>query len=100
LLKAAAISGSGVAPHEGFPAPSVAKSEKIVTPFLMLHGGADAVVRPSQSALLKDVLDKNRVPNERHVFDGEGHPIDQSKRGEVFARIRAWFEQHGVLLAM
>jgi dienelactone hydrolase len=95
LLKAAAITGSGVAPQDGFPAPSTGKAEKIRTPFLMLHGSADNTVRPSQSAALKEVLDKNQVPNERRVFEGEGHPIDQTQREEVFAAIRAWFEKHG-----
>ena len=35
--------------------------------------------------------------HERHVFEGEGHPIDQSKREEVFRLIREWFTKHGVL---
>ncbi|HEY6167225.1 MAG TPA: alpha/beta hydrolase-fold protein, partial [Verrucomicrobiae bacterium] len=97
LLKAAAFSGSGVAPQDGFPAPSVAAAEKIHTPFLMMHGSVDNTVRPSQSASLKEVLDKNKVPNERHVFEGENHPIDQTKREEVYAMIRAWFTKYEVL---
>jgi dienelactone hydrolase len=97
LLKAAACSGSGVAPQDGFPAPSAGKAEKIRTPFLMLHGSVDNTVRPSQSEQLKEVLDKNKVPNERHVFEGENHPIDQTKREEVFRLIRAWFTKCGVL---
>jgi dienelactone hydrolase len=94
-LQAAAITGSGIAPQEGFPAPSTAKAEQVRTPFLILHGSADPVVRPQQSADFKAVLDKHQVPNERTVYDGEGHPIDQSKREEVFAAVRAWFEKHG-----
>lgn len=97
LLKAAAITGSGVAPGEGFPAPSVKTAAKVRTPFLILHGGSDPVVRPEQSASLKQVLDGNHVPNERHIFEGEGHPIDQSRREEVFRRMREWFGQHGVV---
>ena len=97
LLQAAAISGSGVAPQDGFPAPSVSKAEIIRTPFLMLHGGLDNTVRPSQSEQLKEVLDKNKVPNERRVFEGEDHPVDQTKREEVYSLIRAWFAKHGVL---
>lgn len=95
LLKAAAISGSGVAPQDGFPAPSAAKAESVRTPFLILHGAADPVVRPQQSADFKVILDKNRVPNQRTVYEGEGHPIDQSKRAEVFAAIQDWFTKHG-----
>lgn len=97
LLKAAAITGSGIAPRAGFPAPSAEAAGKIRTPFLILHGGADPVVRPEQSAALKDVLDRNGVTNERRVFEGEGHPIDQTKRAEVFATIREWFAKHGAL---
>jgi len=97
LLKAAAITGSGVSPRTGFPAPAVELASKIRAPFLILHGGNDPVVRPEQSTSLKDALDRNRVPNDRRVFDGEGHPIDQSKRDEVFGLIRQWFSKHGLL---
>jgi dienelactone hydrolase len=94
-LQAAAITGSGIAPQEGFPAPSTAKAEQVRTPFLILHGSADPVVRPQQSADFKAILDENHVPNERTVYDGEGHPIDQTQRERVFAAVRAWFEKHG-----
>ena len=94
-LQAAAITGSGIAPAEGFPAPSAAMAERVRTPFLILHGGADPVVRPRQSADFKAILDENRVPNERTLYDGEGHPIDQTQRERVFAAVRAWFEKHG-----
>jgi dienelactone hydrolase len=97
LLKAAAISGSGVAPRAGFPAPTVKAAESIRTPLSILHGEGDPVVRPAQSDLLKQVLDRNEVPNERHVFEGQGHPIDRTNRDEVLGRIRAWFCQHGLL---
>lgn len=97
LLKAAAITGSGVSPRAGFPAPSAEAAAKIRTPFLILHGGADPVVRPEQSVALKAALDRGGVPNERRVFDGEGHPIDQTKRAEVFAAVREWFSKHGTL---
>ncbi|MCX7886620.1 MAG: alpha/beta fold hydrolase, partial [Verrucomicrobiae bacterium] len=96
-LKAAAITGSGVAPRAGFPAPSVELARKLRPPFLILHGSNDPVVRPEQSAALKEVLDRNHVPNERRLFEGEGHPIDQTRRDEVFRLIRQWFVQYGVL---
>lgn len=96
-LKAAAITGSGIAPRAGFPAPSTELAQKVRTPFLMMHGSADKTVRPQQSADLKDILDKNKIANERHVFEGEGHPIDQSKRAEVFDLLRKWYEKNGVL---
>jgi predicted esterase len=96
-LKAAAITGSGIAPRAGFAAPTMELAEKVRTPFLILHGSEDKAVRPAQSAQLKEALDKNQVPNERHVFEGEGHPIDQSKRDEVYKLIQQWFTSHGIL---
>lgn len=96
-LKAAAITGSGVAPAAGAAAPSAVTAEKIRIPFLMLHGGNDTTVRPDQSLALKQVLDRNHVPNHRLIADGQGHPVDQTMRDEVFARIREWFTKNGVL---
>jgi acetyl esterase/lipase len=94
-LQAAAITGSGIGRSDGFPAPSAAKAQQVRTPFLILHGSADMTVRPQQSVDFKAILDTNRIPNERTLFDGEGHPIDQTQRAHVFAAIRAWFEKHG-----
>jgi len=93
-LAAAAISGSGIAPRDGFPAPAVDVAEKVRTPFLIMHGSRDRVVRPEQSAALKRVLDKNGVSSERHVFDGEDHPIDRTKRKEAFGLLGKWFGTH------
>jgi len=94
-LRAAVITGSGIGQNEGFPAPAATKAEQVRTPFLILHGSADTTVRPQQSADFKAILDKNRVPNERTVYDGAGHPIDQTQRERVFAAVREWFERHG-----
>ncbi|WP_395744289.1 prolyl oligopeptidase family serine peptidase [Prosthecobacter sp.] len=96
-LKAAAITSSGISPQEGYAAPSTAAAEKIRVPFLMLHGGNDTTVRPDQSAALKQVLDRNKVANDRLVADGQGHPIDQTMRDEVFRLVREWFEKQKVL---
>ncbi len=96
-LKAAAITGSGLALRDGYAAPSSSTAEKIRTPFLMLHGTEDTTVRPEQSLALKQVLDRHQVPNDRLVADGQGHPIDQTMREDVFRLIREWFTKHGVL---
>ncbi len=96
-VKAAAITGSGISPQAGYAAPSTDAAAKIRTPFLMLHGSNDTTVRPEQSAALKRVLDGNKVINDRLVADGQGHPIDQTMRDEVFKLIREWFTKQGVL---
>lgn len=93
-LRAAAISGSGIAPRAGFAAPSNDAAEKIRTPIVMFHGADDTTVRPDQSAALKTILDGNKVPTERQVYDGVGHPVDQQKSTEMYAKIKAWFAKH------
>ncbi len=96
LLKAAAITGSGVSQASGQPAPSADAAKAIRTPFLMLHGANDTTVRPEQSAALKRVLDDQKVPNDRLIADGQGHPIDQTMRDEVFRLVREWFTKNGL----
>jgi acetyl esterase/lipase len=96
-LRAAAITGSGVAPQSGQAAPEAAAAAAIRTPFLMLHGSEDSTVRPDQSESLQQVLVRNDVPNERILLEGQGHAIDQTMRDEVFGAIRDWFGTHGVL---
>lgn len=96
-LRAAAITGSGIAPREAYPSPTADEAAKIRTPFLMLHGANDTTVRPEQSEALKRLLDDQHVPNDRLIADGQGHPIDQTMRDKVFRLVREWWVKHGVL---
>jgi endo-1,4-beta-xylanase len=98
-LVAAAVSGSGVAPRAGFAAPSAEQAAKIKTPFIIFHGSIDNTVRPAQSASLKEILDRNKVANERHVFEGVNHPVDQEKPAEVYGLMRNWFARYGLIAA-
>jgi predicted esterase len=98
-LVAAPVSGSGVAPRAGFPAPAADAAGKIKTPFIVFHGDLDTTVLSSQSLMLKEILDANKVPCERHVYEGVGHPVDQGKSQEVYALMKQWFQQHGVFEA-
>lgn len=93
-LVAAAISGSGVAPREGFAAPSADAAAKIKTPFIIFHGSIDNTVRPAQSQSFQEILDKNGVAAERHVFAGINHPVDRDKAPEVFGLMRHWFAKY------
>jgi len=72
--------------------PTIAVAERIKIPMLILHGSRDGSVPPEHSALLKQILDRNRVPNERHVIDGAGHGI--ANRPEVYRWIREWFTKY------
>jgi endo-1,4-beta-xylanase len=96
---AAAISGSGIAPRDGFPAPSNAAAEKVKTPFIIFHGSIDNTVRPAQSQSFKEILDRNNVANERHVFEGINHPVDREKATEVYGLMRNWFAKYRLVEA-
>lgn len=93
-LVAAAVSGSGTAPRDGFAAPSNAAAEKIKTPFIIFHGSIDNTVRPAQSLALKEILDRNSVACERHIFEDVNHPVDREKAEEVFGLMRNWFAKY------
>lgn len=94
LLSAAAISGSGIALRAGYAAPSGTDAEKIRTPFIMFHGLDDTTVRPEQSRSLQEILDRNKVPNRRHTYEGVGHPVDQQLSSEMYKLVREWFSEH------
>lgn len=96
-LAAAAISGSGIAPREGYAAPSSEVAEKVRTPLIMFHGSLDTTVRPEASASLEEVLKKSKVETARHVYEGVGHPVDQQRSAEVFRLMKEWFQKHGAL---
>jgi dienelactone hydrolase len=93
-IAAAAISGSGISPRAGYAAPTNDAAGKIKTPLIIFHGALDTTVRPEQSASLKEILDQNNVPNERHVYEGINHPVDQQKGAEMYALIKEWFEKY------
>jgi len=62
-------------------------------PMLILHGGDDQVVLPSNSEVvftLSSSSDKTR-----YVFEGMYHEIhNEPGRKEVFAKVRSWLEEH------
>jgi dipeptidyl aminopeptidase/acylaminoacyl peptidase len=66
-------------------------------PFLILQGSLDKTVPPESSELFKQVFDKNKVPNERHVFEGVGHNVPTERASEVNRLMQGWFKKNGVL---
>ena len=92
-LKAAAFTAGGV-PYYGATEEMAAK---VRTPFCILQGSNDNATRPERSAAFKEILDKNKVPNERHLFEGVAHGLHQEKAAECYKLMKAWFEKHGVL---
>src|SRR5207248_649277 len=60
--------------HETYIANSaITLASKIRSPLLLLHGTADNVVPPSQSAALEAIVTRSGTPVERHLYEGEGH---------------------------
>jgi dienelactone hydrolase len=98
-LAAVAITGGGVAPNPGTPMPTADAAQRIRAPMLMLQGAGDRILPPDRSALLKSVLDRNHVPNDRQVFDGADNTLLGAKSAEVFRLIEAWFTKYDSLKA-
>jgi dipeptidyl aminopeptidase/acylaminoacyl peptidase len=73
-------------------------ASRIRAPFLILHGTAVTTVPPERSALLKQTLDAQGVPNARHLFEGVGHGLPVEKSEEVSRLMGEWFTAHKVLL--
>lgn len=95
-VAAAAITAGGVV-QDGLDtaAPSVRVADRVRAPFLILHGTADTTVPPERSALFKQALDAQGVPNERRLFEGVGHGLPNEKSEEVGRLLREWFSKAG-----
>ncbi len=98
-IAAATIASGGVVTehYQRGSAPSVDVAARVRAPFLILQGAKDTTVPPESSERFKQVLDKNNVPNERHVFDGVGHNVPKERVDEVNRLMRQWFTKHGAL---
>ena len=98
-IAAAALTSGGVQTAKGSTAaaPTTNVAALVRVPFLILQGAKDTTVPPESSELFKEVLDKNSVPNERHVFDGVGHSVTTERTDEVNRLMRDWFMKRGVL---
>jgi dienelactone hydrolase len=99
-LAAAAITSGGVKTTAGSTAaaPTTNVAAQVHVPFLILQGAADKTVPPESSELFKRVLDGNKVPNERRVFEGLGHNVPTERTADVNRRMREWFVKNGVLV--
>ncbi len=68
--------------HEGAP------------PFLLVHGDADELVPPEQSAILFEALKNAGADATLHLVKGAGHGSQNVVNAEVRALILAFFERH------
>lgn len=89
------IDGGVLANPEGAKAanPMTYISEK-TPPFLLMHGDADKVVSPSQSAILRDALKEHGIEVKRYVLTGVGHGGPAWVQPEVMKVIIDFFDSH------
>ena len=69
-------------------------ADRLRTPLLMLHGGADPQVSPRHSLQLAAQLDARGVPYELHVLAGAGHTLG-TLGAERERMVSAWFRRWG-----
>ena len=96
-LKADIITAGGIYDQAPYAVPNADLAEKIRIPMLILHGEKDNVVPPERSEALKAILDKNKVENERVLYPGQGHNVNQTEATEVYQRIHDWLVKTKVL---
>ncbi len=94
-VRAAAVLGAprslaSIAPA----APEMSKA--VPVPLLVLHGGADGSVPPSEALEIWRQQIAGGQPAQLHVFDGDSHGLTFSQR-ERDAEVLAWFASHGVM---
>lgn len=69
--------------------------DKFKTPILIAHGGQDKRVLPEQSELLRDALQKRKVPYEWFFKEKEGHGFqDEKNREELYQKMIDFLDKH------
>ena len=96
-LCTAIITAGGITSTSGHAAPGPEVAKRIRTPMLLLHGDADTTVPPACSLNLKNILDEQKVVNERYVYPGGGHDIQRTQATDVLDRIKQWLTKFGVM---
>jgi dienelactone hydrolase len=93
VFRAASHTAGGVSSTGAATKPAAA--QQIVTPYQLHHGDADTVVPLALDRALDSILTGNGVAHELHVYAGLGHDIGSNPT--MLARVRAWYQTHGVL---
>jgi dipeptidyl aminopeptidase/acylaminoacyl peptidase len=63
-------------------------------PTIILHGGADIVVAPAQSVMLRDQLQASAVPNQYVFYPTESHGWTGANMIDSFDKIMAFLSTH------
>ncbi|MCG5029963.1 alpha/beta hydrolase [Mesosutterella sp. OilRF-GAM-744-9] len=67
---------------------------KTSAPMLLMHGTKDTVVSPSQTDLLFQALQKNRIPSKRYLVEGAAHGGIYWNQKEVLDIITRFFDSY------
>lgn len=94
-VRAAAVLGATRSLTRVAPASPVV-TQAVPVPLLVLHGGADGSVPPSEALELWRQQSAAGHPVELQLFDGDSHGLTFSQR-ERDAAVLAWFSRYGVM---
>jgi dipeptidyl aminopeptidase/acylaminoacyl peptidase len=68
---------------------------RITAPLLVLHGGTDPRVPPTEAALLVAALEEMGATYDHHVYPDEGHGFrSMANQADALRRMVAWFDRH------
>ena len=68
-------------------------AERLRTPLLLMHGGADSQVNPAQTLQLASCLQRLGREYELHVYAGDGHVLRRNQ-ADRDSRAAEWFRRH------
>jgi dipeptidyl aminopeptidase/acylaminoacyl peptidase len=84
----------GVGPHGHDAVSPISFAHRAKTPVLILHGGEDARVPPSQGRFFALALRRHDVPNELVIYPREPHGLqERNHQLDALRRTRAWFDR-------
>lgn len=75
------------------PRSAVIWADKINTPVLLMHGGADRSVDPIQTLNLAQSLQKLKKNYELMIYNGDNHTLNKNQKDRD-AKAIAWFKKH------
>lgn len=92
--RAASHTAGGVSSTGAATKPTAA--QQIATPYQLHHGDHDQVVPLAMDQALNRILTDNGVPHQLRIYPGYDHQMI-AYDATMLARVRVWYETHGVL---
>jgi dienelactone hydrolase len=95
-FRVASHTAGGASAQSAAAATRATTAERIVTPYQLHHGDADAVVPLAADQELSRILGRNGVSHELRVYRGVDHAEMALDPGMLDA-VRAWYTAHGLI---